>query len=120
MDGVALFVYGTLLDDACLERVTGQRFARRPARLEGFVRIVPRCGYPYVVPEPGGQVEGHLIEGVDVAALRKLDTYEDEGRLYLRRPVEVFAGGERVACQTYVGNADQHRRRFGTTTDVTD
>ena len=35
LGGVALFVYGTLMDDARLESVTGQRFARRAARLEG-------------------------------------------------------------------------------------
>ena len=117
--GVALFVYGTLMDDARLERVTGQRFARRAARLEGFERIAPARGYPYVVPRAGAHVEGHLIVDVDAASLRKLDAYEDEGRLYFRRPVEVVVGLERVSCETYVGNADQHQRRFRTMTDVT-
>ena len=119
LGGVALFVYGTLMDDARLESVTGQRFARRAARLEGFERVAPARGYPYVVPRAGARVDGHLIENVDAASLRRLDTYEDEGRLYLRRPVEVVVGGERVACETYVGNADQHQRRFRTMTDVT-
>ena len=119
LGGVALFVYGTLMDDARLESVTGQRFARRAARLEGFERVAPARGYPYVVPRAGARVDGHLIENVDAASLRRLDTYEDEGRLYLRRPVEVVVGGERVACETYVGDADQHQRRFRTMTDVT-
>ncbi len=119
LGGVALFVYGTLMDDARLESVTGQRFARRAARLEGFERVAPARGYPYVVPRAGAHVDGHLIENVDAASLRRLDTYEDEGRLYLRRPVEVVVGGERVACETYVGDADQHQRRFRTMTDVT-
>ena len=107
------------MDDARLRSVTGQQFARRAARLEGFERIAPARGYPYVVPKAGAHVDGHLIEDVDAASLRRLDTYEDEGRLYFRRPVEVVVGGERVACETYVGNADQHRRRIRTTTDVT-
>ena len=119
LGGVALFVYGTLMDDARLESVTGQRFARRAARLEGFERVASARGYPYVVPRAGAHVDGHLIENVDAASLRRLDTYEDEGRLYLRRPVEVVVGGERVACETYVGDADQHQRRFRTMTDVT-
>jgi len=107
------------MDDARLESVTGQRFARRAARLEGFERVAPARGYPYVVPRAGAHVDGHLIENVDAASLRRLDTYEDEGRLYLRRPVEVVVGGERVACETYVGDADQHQRRSRTMTDVT-
>ena len=107
------------MDDARLESVTGQRFARRAARLEGFERVAPARGYPYVVPRAGARVDGHLIENVDAASLRRLDTYEDEGRLYFRRPVEVVVGGERVACETYVRNADKHQRRFRTMTDVT-
>jgi gamma-glutamylcyclotransferase (GGCT)/AIG2-like uncharacterized protein YtfP len=107
------------MDDARLRSVTGQQFARRTARLEGFERISPARGYPYVVPKAGAHVDGHLIEDVDAASLRKLDTYEDQGRLYFRRPVEVVVGEERVACETYVGNADQHRRRFRAMTDVT-
>ena len=103
------------MDDACLEGVTGRRFARRPARLEGFERIAPARGYPYIVPRIDAHVDGHLIEPVDAASLRKLDTYEEEGRLYVRRPVEVLVDGTQVACETYVGNADAHRRRFGVT-----
>ena len=107
------------MDDARLRSVTAQQFAHRAARLEGFERIAPARGYAYVVRKAGAHVDGHLIEDVDAASLRRLDTYEDEGCLYFRRPVEVVVGGERVACETYVGNADQHRRRFRTTTDVT-
>jgi len=103
------------MDDACLEGVTGRRFARRSARLEGFERIAPARGYPYIVPRIDAHVDGHLIEPVDAPSLRKLDTYEEEGRLYVRRPVEVLVDGTRVACETYVGNADAHRRRFGVT-----
>jgi len=100
----ALFVYGTLTSERCVREVTGRSFPRRPARLEGFERLAPPGGYPYIVPKPGGVVEGWLIENIDPPALERLDAYEDEGRLYLRRPVEVIADGERVSCQTYVGN----------------
>jgi len=103
------------MDDACLEGVTGRRFARRPAPLEGFERVTPPRGYPYIVPRIDGHVDGHLIEPVDAASLRKLDAYEEEGRLYVRRPVEVLVEGTPVACETYVGNADAHERRFGVT-----
>ncbi|HLK09889.1 MAG TPA: gamma-glutamylcyclotransferase family protein [Candidatus Binatia bacterium] len=105
MAGTALFVYGTLTDEGLVVVLTGRRFVRRPARLEGYERVVPARGYPYVVPRAGRHVEGFLVEDVDAASLRRLDTYEDEGRLYLRRPAEVVVAGDRRTCEVYVGRA---------------
>ena len=102
MGGVALFVYGTLKDDGRLENLTGRRFRRRRATLEGFARVLGAHGYPTIVPQADGRVEGVLVEYVDAASLAALDAYEDEGRLYARRPAEVLADGERVACEVYV------------------
>jgi hypothetical protein len=45
-----------------------------------------------------------LVEDIDAASLRALDAYEDEGRLYVRCPVDVLAQGKRVPCETYVGH----------------
>jgi gamma-glutamylcyclotransferase (GGCT)/AIG2-like uncharacterized protein YtfP len=101
--GTALFVYGTLMDERLLATLTGRRFARRPARLEGFARLVPPGGYAYVVPQPGAHVEGILLEDVDPLSLRRLDAYEELGRLYARRPAEVIVEGARRRCQVYVG-----------------
>ena len=101
MGGVALFVYGTLKDDGRLEDLTGRRFRRRRATLEGFARVLGAHGYPTIVPQADGRVEGVLVEYVDAASLAALDAYEDEG-LYARRPAEVLADGERVACEVYV------------------
>ena len=102
MGGAALFVYGTLLDEERVHALTGRRFRRRPATLEGFARLTAAHGYPTIVPAPGGQVDGLLLEDVDAQSLAALDAYEDAGRLYARRPVEVVAGGRRVACEVYV------------------
>src|SRR5881628_859989 len=102
MGGTALFVYGTLLDEARLEHLTGRRFSRRRAALEGFARAVAAHGHPTIVPQAGGRVEGVLIENVDAASLAALDAYEDEGRLYARRPAEVLVDGERIGCEVYV------------------
>ncbi len=102
MGGAALFVYGTLTDEERLEQLTGRRFPRRRASLEGFARVVAAHGYPTIVPQAGGQVEGVLVEGVDAASLAALDAYEDAGRLYARRPAEVLVDGERVSCDVYV------------------
>jgi gamma-glutamylcyclotransferase (GGCT)/AIG2-like uncharacterized protein YtfP len=116
--GVRLFVYGTLTSEAHLYSLTGRRFPRQSALLEGFERILPNQGYPYIVPKSGGQVAGFLLEDVDAASLRTLDAYEDEGRLYTRSGVEVTAGGERTACETYVGNVDALREQFGVEVEV--
>ncbi|HJQ83062.1 MAG TPA: gamma-glutamylcyclotransferase family protein [Candidatus Binatia bacterium] len=103
MPGVALFVYGTLMDAGQVLALTGRRFPTRPARLGDFERLAPAGGYPYVVSRAGAHVDGLLLEDVDPASLRALDRYEEEGRLYVRRPVEVLADGVRLACETYVG-----------------
>ena len=102
MGGVALFVYGTLMDEERLAQLSGRRFPRRRAALEGFARVLAAHGYPTIVPKPGGRVEGVLVEGVDAASLAALDAYEDAGRLYGRRPAEVLVDGEHVACEVYV------------------
>ena len=100
--GAALFVYGTLLDGERLHALTGRRFRGRPATLEGFARVTATHGYPTIVPAAGGRVDGLLLEDVDAQSLAALDAYEDAGRLYARRPVEVVTGGRRVACEVYV------------------
>ena len=102
MGGAALFVYGTLMDEERLEQLTGRRFPRRRARLEGFARILAGHGYPTIVPQASARVEGVLVEDVDAASLAALDVYEDAGRLYARRPAEVLVDGERVPCEVYV------------------
>src|SRR2546422_10296567 len=95
MGGVALLVYGTLMDEERLEQLTGRRFPCRRATLEGFARIVAAHGYPTIVPQAGGRVEGVLVEGGDVASPAALDAYEGGGRLYAPRPAAGPGGGGR-------------------------
>jgi gamma-glutamylcyclotransferase (GGCT)/AIG2-like uncharacterized protein YtfP len=96
-----LFVYGTLRDPACQERVVGRRFPARPARLRGYVRR--EAAYPYVIASADASVDGLLLDDVDAEAMARLDAYEDEGRLYRRAAVTVEVGDEVVACDVYVG-----------------
>src|SRR5204863_2102712 len=77
-----LFVYGTLLDDAEVRRVTGRIFPRRPARLAGHRRAWPRDDYPHLVGDAAAVVEGDLLDGLDDTALAALDAYEDAPALY--------------------------------------
>ena len=102
--GTALFVYGTLMSEDRLFSLTGRRFLRCPAILADHARVFPEAlgGYPDLAPRAGEQVIGVLLEDVDTASLHALDAYEDLGRLYQRRQVEVSARGVRVACQVYV------------------
>jgi gamma-glutamylcyclotransferase (GGCT)/AIG2-like uncharacterized protein YtfP len=109
---VRLFVYGTLREPACVERVTGRRFAGRPATLPGWTRVVASHGYPVIHPSPDDTVDGIVLDGIDAAALRALDAYEDEGLLYLRRQVTVLVGEEPMACETYVGHSSSSRSRY--------
>jgi gamma-glutamylcyclotransferase (GGCT)/AIG2-like uncharacterized protein YtfP len=109
---VRLFVYGTLMEPARVERVTGRRFAGRPATLHGWTRTIASHGYPVIHPSPDDMVDGIVLDGLDTAALRALDAYEDEGRLYLRRQVTVLVGAESIPCETYVGHTSSSRSRY--------
>ena len=102
MAGVSLFVYGTLLSDALVRKLTGRVFPKRPATLDGFERVEPPGDYSYITRRPGARVEGYLLDGVDAASLARLDAYEGDG--YIRTTLEVTVGdGARVACESYVG-----------------
>jgi gamma-glutamylcyclotransferase (GGCT)/AIG2-like uncharacterized protein YtfP len=100
---VSLFVYGTLTSEERVSALVGRRIPRRTARLVGHRRIVGSHGYPDLVTDPDGEVDGFLLEDVDAAALRALDAYEDEGRLYHRRPTRVRVGDAVVECEAYFG-----------------
>ena len=107
-----LFVYGTLMEPARVERVTGRRFVGRPATLHGWTRTIASHGYPVIHPSSEDTVDGIVLDGLDTAALRALDGYEDEGRLYLRRQVTVLVGDEAIPCETYVGHTSSSRSRY--------
>jgi len=104
---VRLFVYGTLMDPGCVERVAGRHFPARPATLHGWTRSIGPHGYPVIDPARSARVEGLLLDDVDDDALRALDAYEDEGRLYRRQTVLVRVDGCPIACQAYVSPAPQ-------------
>lgn len=106
-----LFVYGTLMDDEFVVRLTGRRVPREAAVLSGYQKIVPEGGYPYLVPDADGKVDGFLLRDVDSESLRLFDQYEDEGRLYRRTAAIVSVAGRQQHCMTYVGIAAAHAHR---------
>jgi len=97
----ALFVYGTLLDDARVPAVTGRTFPRRRAELAGHRRVWPHGGYPDLVVDAAASVTGDVLDGLDEPALAALDAYEDAPTLYVRDEVVVRCGGEGVRCFVY-------------------
>ena len=99
--------------DECVLAVTGRRFRRQPAVLEGYARITPAGAYPYIVRQAGTRVGGSVLFEIDPASFERLDHYEDEGRLYVRTPVEARCGDERIACDTYVGNVSEQPATTG-------
>lgn len=109
----ALFVYGTLVDTGLLRRLTGRTFPSRPARLDGWDRVVPVRGYPFILERAGAHVDGLLLADIDPTSLARLDEYEDAGRLYDRVPIEVVTAGGRVPCETYAGDVAALRAAFG-------
>lgn len=103
MNGIDLFVYGTLQYPAIAAAVTGERLAGTPAVLDGYARHAVRdAPYPGIVPRAGRTVEGVLYENIDPVARRRIDTFE--GTLYHRETVAVrrLDDGAAVTAQTYV------------------
>jgi gamma-glutamylcyclotransferase (GGCT)/AIG2-like uncharacterized protein YtfP len=101
-----LFAYGTLMDEALVFELTDRRFQKHPARLVGYRKLSPQRGYPYIIPDHDGVVDGVVLHDVDADALRAFDRYEEEGRLYRRTEVIVTIAGRPTPAWTYVGIAD--------------
>ncbi len=104
MDKIHLFVYGSLLDGALRYRITGKQFPTSPAYLDGFKKFMSQLGYPYIASSRGSRVDGLLVRNVDADSLKRIDAYEDEGRLYFRKQVVAICGAEEIACEVYVAN----------------
>ncbi len=91
-----LFAYGSLVDPRCLDQVLGHphRGERLAARLADFERVTSDYPYPFIVPAPGGSVDGVLIMDLSADDLAALDRYEDVDEAhYARQSVEVEAWG---------------------------
>jgi gamma-glutamylcyclotransferase (GGCT)/AIG2-like uncharacterized protein YtfP len=98
-----LFLYGTLLRPAVLERMAGQPglAARlRPARLEGWARVALRgTPYPTLVPAPGAATTGAVLR-CGPAARARLAAYE--GASYRLVPVRVETWRGPVRARAWV------------------
>jgi gamma-glutamylcyclotransferase (GGCT)/AIG2-like uncharacterized protein YtfP len=103
-----LFAYGTLMDRALLQQLTGRYFRTQVALLRGYRKVTPQDGYSYIVADSGETVEGILLHDVDADALRAFDLYEEEGQLYRRTAVVVIVNAQPMQAFAYVGIPDAH------------
>lgn len=89
----AMFFYGTLCHAPLRAVVLGREVAVRPARLDGYaVRLAQDEGFPILVEQTGGAVEGLLTEPLTEGDLARLGFYEG-GFAFALRAVTLEAGG---------------------------
>ncbi len=89
------FFYGTLIDADVRRAVLGLYAPRRvePATLRGWRRLPVRGRtYPVIVADPAASVDGVLVRGLNVAARRRLERYED-AELYDMAELDVLPDG---------------------------
>lgn len=97
-----LFVYGTLMDEAIMRNVCGERFQSRAATLSGYMRKKLRGEvYPGIISQPNSVVEGRVYFDVTRQALQYLDQFE--GSFYRRKLVSpVCSDDESIEAESYV------------------
>ena len=116
-DKVDLFVYGALMNEHHVELLVNHKVKTVPAVLHHYMRIMPNGAFSLIVRQNGAKTYGKIIKDLSREDLRKLDSFEDEGRLYFRRTTVVRVGeGEekrRQRCMTYIGNIPALEKQLG-------
>jgi gamma-glutamylcyclotransferase (GGCT)/AIG2-like uncharacterized protein YtfP len=101
MDCGALFVYGSLLDEARRAELIGRKVATAPARLAGYERR--RGRYFYIVECVGAETTGLVLSGLGERDFAVLDRYEEVPRLYTRAKIEADDDdGVALRCWVYL------------------
>ena len=101
LDCGALFVYGSLLDEARRAEVLGRKVAAARARLAGYERR--RGRYFYIVERVGAEITGLVLSGLGERDFALLDRYEEVPRLYTRTKIDaVGADGGALRCWVYL------------------
>lgn len=118
--GLALFTYGTLMRGEQNDHHVGDR-TRRPARARGRLWVMPQ-GYPALVPDSAGpDVQGELVEGLEVEQVARLDDFEGTARgLYHRAWIVVETDRGPVPAAAYVMGEAEVLRTGGRPVDLTD
>lgn len=97
----ALFVYGSLLDEARRAELLGRKVTAERARLLDYER--QRARYFYIVARAGAETSGLVLSRLGARDFAALDRYEEVPRLYTRVEVEVIVdGGAKRRCWVYL------------------
>ncbi len=98
-----LFIYGSLKVPKTFQSVTGLYLTESvPASVNG--KMVMYENFPVAFPDEEKKIQGLLIE-VPWEILQAIDTFEEEGRLLIRREVTAFTpSGEKEQAYIYWGN----------------
>ncbi len=96
----ALFVYGSLLEEAKRQEVVGHRVEVIEARLDGFERR--RGRYFYIERAEVAVTVGMIMLGLTDDDWRRLDAYEEVPRLYTREEGEVVTSAGPLRCWVYL------------------
>ena len=99
----ALFVYGSLLEEAKRMEILGHRVEVIQARLDGFERR--RARYYYIVRAEGATTGGLVMLQLTDEDWRLLDAYENVPTLYTREQVEVVTSDGPLQCWAYLPTA---------------
>lgn len=97
-----LFTYGTLMCDAIMHAVSGDKPRAIHATLHGYSRrAVKGEPYPAIFSDRNGDVRGVLYLNVPAMAWQRLDEYE--GEIYSREKVQVaLDDGVTMSAESYV------------------
>ncbi len=98
-----LFVYGSLKNDLNVQLIIGESLKAEEAILLNHRKITPKGGFPLAVPWRGNKVEGLLLYGITPEIIEKLDDYEAEGEMFLRKIATVKIGNDIKKAYVYVG-----------------
>ncbi len=99
-DPNALFVYGSLLEEAKRVEILAHRVEVLAARLPGFERR--RGKYYYIVRAEGAETIGMIMLGLTEEDWRRLDECEEVPDLYTREEVEVVTVDGILRCWVYL------------------
>lgn len=99
-----LFVYGSLNNDYHLQLLTGQLLPYKEGILLDHRRIHPENSFAFAVRWKGYSIKGRLIFNVTSDIIAKLDDYENEGELYIRKVAKVRSGNASHKAWVYCGN----------------
>jgi gamma-glutamylcyclotransferase (GGCT)/AIG2-like uncharacterized protein YtfP len=114
-----VFAYGTLLEESFVANLLEHPVGSRPGLLMGYrlARLGGEDGWPVLLAEEGGVIEGRLYRNLDRGDLARLDAYEGVGEGLYRRhrvAVQVGQGPDRTSEEAFVYiPTERTLRRYG-------